>query len=294
MVPPPLDDAFPSHEVFRPSEQTAPVVFASPHSGSDYPPDFVAASRLDPIGLRRSEDAFIDILFAAVPQFGAPLLRARFPRAYVDPNRDAFELDPGMFADVLPDYVDAGSPRVAAGLGTIAKVVANGETIYRGKLPFAEALKRIETCYRPYHQALDDLLEATRQRFGCCLLVDCHSMPSVGGPYDRDQGDSRVDVVLGDRHGTACAPAVVDMAERALASAGLAVRRNVPFAGGFITRHHGRPAEGRHAMQIEINRRLYMDERTVRATAELPVLARRLASLIRVLTRIAPEELAAS
>ena len=148
-----------------------------------------------------------------------------------------FELDPDMFAEPLPGYADTGSPRVAAGLGTIARVVAGGEDIYPEKLPIAEAMHRIETCYRPYHDALAGLVAETRARFGACLVVDCHSMPSVGSVIDRDPGRARVDMVLGDRHGTSCADAVIDATEQALTSQGFAVTRNTPYAGGYTTRH---------------------------------------------------------
>src|SRR5580658_8894158 len=162
----------------RPATQLLPLVVASPHSGADYPPEFVAASRLDPLTLRRSEDAFVDEIFAAAPRLGAPMLAARFPRAYLDVNREAWELDPAMFADALPDYVNVRSPRVRMGLGTIARIVASGEEIYDGKLCFAQAEERIETLYRPYHAALGTLIEETAANFGSCLVVDCHSMPS--------------------------------------------------------------------------------------------------------------------
>ena len=214
--------------VDSPLRQTVAAVFASPHSGRHYPPDFIAASRLDATALRRSEDAFIDQLFATAPEYGAPLLSALFPRAYVDANRDAFELDPDMYEDPLPDYADIASPRVAAGLGTVARVVASGADIYRAKLRVAEALGRIEMCYKPYHAALAALVEDTRRQFGRCLLIDCHSMPSVGGPMDRDPGGRRVDMVLGDRHGAACAPDIVDLAERTLTGLGYKVLRNAP------------------------------------------------------------------
>ena len=214
--------------------------------------------------LRRSEDAFVDEIYAAAPNHGAPLLRALFPRAFVDPNRESYELDPAMFADPLPDYVNTKSPRVAAGLGTIARLVASGEEIYRHKLRFLDARHRIDAYYRPYHAALRRLLDETRWRFGACLLIDCHSMPSVGGPMDADAGSTRVDFILGDRHGTSCTPAVTDFAERAIESLGYVVARNDPYAGGFTTRHYGQPREAVHALQIEINRSLYMDERTIR------------------------------
>lgn len=274
----------PSHSVLMPAEQSVPLVFASPHSGQEYPPEFVARSRLEPLTLRRSEDAFIDRVFAAAPRFGAPLLRAHFPRVYVDPNREPYEFDAGMFAEPLPDYVNARSPRVAAGLGTIARVVANGEEIYHDKLSFEEARQRIERHYFPYHRALQDLLDATQARFGCYLLVDCHSMPSVGGPMDADPGLKRLDIVLGDCHATSCAPAVMQLAERLLRNEGFTVRRNVPYAGGYTTRHYAAPRQGRHALQIEVNRALYMDELAIRPTPGLERISQAMTRLIRALS----------
>jgi N-formylglutamate deformylase len=203
--------------LLRPVRQTAPLVFAAAHSGRDYPADFVAAARLDFPALRRSEDSFVDELFEAAPSLGAPLVVARFPRAFCDANREKWELDPAMFQGCLPAWVNSTSARVGAGLGTIARVVASGETIYRDKLDFTEAQLRIEQCWQPFHDALRGEIAATRAAFGQCLLVDCHSMPS-------------------------------------------SVRRNDPYAGGYITRHYGRPREGVHALQIEICRSLYMDE----------------------------------
>src|SRR4051794_17603315 len=178
----------PPVEIVRPSGAVRPLVLSSPHSGNVYPAAFVATSRLDPLTLRRSEDAFVDELFAAGPEAGAALLKARFPRAFVDPNREPYELDPGMFTENLPDYFNRSSPRVGAGLGTIARVVANGAEIYDGKLPFAEAEARIEQLYRPYHAALAGLLDEAVERFGAVWLIDCHSMPAIGGPTDRDPG----------------------------------------------------------------------------------------------------------
>ena len=259
--------------VQAPSEQSRPLVFASPHSGRDYPPDFVAASRLDPLGLRRSEDSFVDELFASAPAHGAPLLAARFPRAFCDPNREPYELDPSMFSGPLPPQANSRSPRVAAGLGTIARVVASGADIYRDKLPVAEIERRVAGYYRPYHDRLRALVEATRRRFGWSLLVDCHSMPSVGGPLDRDPGLSRVDVVLGDCYGASCAPVVTHTAEAEFARLGYRVVRNTPYAGGFTTRHFGQPRHGSHALQIEINRGLYMEEATHAKTAGFARLA---------------------
>lgn len=246
--------------VLEPVERTVPLVFSSPHSGREYPPDFVAASRLDPQGLRRSEDSFVDELFASVVRHGAPLLCARFPRAFCDPNREPYELDPSMFSGQLPPAANTRSPRVAAGLGTIAKVVASGADIYADKLPVSEIDRRISQFYRPYHRRLAMLIDESRLHFGWSLLVDCHSMPSIGGPMDRDVGLSRVDVVLGDCYGASCAPLIAQVAEDAFRSRGYRVVRNTPYAGGYTTRHYGQPRHGSHALQIELNRALYMDE----------------------------------
>lgn len=270
---------YPPFSVDIPGDQTAAVVFASPHSGSRYPAQFVRASRLDPLTLRRSEDAFIDELFGAAPSLGAPLLRAHFPRAYVDPNREAWELDPAMFEDALPDYVNTASLRVRVGLGTIARVVANGAEIYRSRLPFEEARSRIERLYMPYHERLAALIDATHARFGRSLLIDCHSMPSIGGPTDRDPGRRRVDFVLGDCHGSAAAPIVMETIAATLQREGFSVSRNDPYAGGYTTRHYGAPDRGRHAFQIEINRALYMDELRIEKAPGFAALAATLARL---------------
>ena len=259
----PVVDLNDACDLRAPRRQTMPVVFASPHSGSNYPADFVARSRLDAVALRKSEDSFVDEIFAGVIAEGAPLIRALFPRAYVDPNREPFELDPTMFADPLPDYANTRSPRIAAGLGTIARVVANGEEIYREKLRFAEVLERVTRLYRPYHEALEGLVKATERRFGLAVLIDCHSMPSIGGPMDEDAGRRRLDIVLGDCHGTSCAPALTGLVESFLAERGYQVVLNNPYAGGFTTRRYGAPEAHVHALQIEINRALYMNEATI-------------------------------
>lgn len=275
----------PAFEVLRPAAgQRLPLVFASPHSGSVYPESLKAASRLTDHALRKSEDCFVDEIVAAAPGLGAPLIRALFPRVYVDPNREPFELDPAMFDGQLPDYANVRSPRVAAGLGTIARIVADGEPIYREKLPVTEAMRRISTCYRPYHAALAGLIEETRRRFGFAILVDCHSMPSTGlspiGSGRGSQKNGRIDTVLGDCFGTACSPAVTERCEALLSGLGYSVVRNHPYAGGYTTRHYGRPREGVHAIQIEINRALYMDERTLERKAHLAVLADQMRQLI--------------
>ncbi|MEX0807823.1 MAG: N-formylglutamate amidohydrolase [Dongiaceae bacterium] len=274
------------YEIAAPASQTLPIVVASPHSGTDYSAEFLAASRLDRDRLRRSEDAFVDEIFARAPALGAPLLKANFPRAYVDPNREAFELDPAMFNDPLPAWANTRSPRVAAGLGTIPRVVASGEEIYGGKLCFAEATSRIDRFYRPYHAALTELVVETRERFGYCILIDGHSMPSVGGPGERDRGTRRTDIVIGDCFGTACANIVSTRARETLERLGYRCAYNDPYSGGFVTQHYGRPLDFVHVIQIEINRALYMDELAIRPTDNLGGLAMHMDDVVRALAAI--------
>jgi N-formylglutamate amidohydrolase len=283
----------PPFEVAAGAQQVA-LVCASPHSGSDYPAEFLATSRLDPLTLRRSEDSFVDEIFGGAAELGAPLLKARFPRAYLDPNREPFELDPTMFADPLPAYVNSRSPRVQVGLGTIARVVATGEEIYARKLRFADAVSRVDRLYRPYHQALRRLLSATTDRFAGYLLIDCHSMPSTAGPGEREFKRSGVDIVLGDCHGTSCHPAIVETAQRTLTGKGYRVVRNAPYAGGFTTSHYGAPEGGRHAIQIEINRALYMDERRIERKPFLGRLKADMTDLMSALTSLQPRQLKAA
>ena len=276
-------------DVRVPARQTAPLIFCSPHSGTQYDPGFVASSRLDEKNLRRSEDSFVDEIFAGAPESGAPLLRALYPRAYLDPNREPYELDPEMFSEPLPNHVKTRSDRVRAGFGTIARLVASGAEIYAAKMPYAEAERRIDMLYRPYHRALEGLIEATLRDFGAAFLLDCHSMPSVGGPTDRDRGTPRADIVLGDRFGASCQPAVIETAERIFLDLGFSVRRNEPYAGAFTTAHYGRPGKRVHAIQIEVNRRLYMNEATVARSRDLPRLQKK---MNRFIVAMAEESLA--
>ena len=262
--------------LLRPPVQAAALVFASAHSGRAYDPAFLAAARLDPQTLRRSEDCFVDEIFAAAPAHGAPLLAARFPRAFCDANREAWELDPAMFADPLPPWVNTTSARVGAGLGTIARVVASGEAIYRDKLRFAEAEARVRACWMPFHAALRTLIAATQVRFGRCLLIDCHSMPAAPPP-------AGADVVLGDAHGTACGARTVQRVAALLERRGYRVRRNDPYAGGYITRHYGRPQEGVEALQIELGRSLYMDEERLEKRPGFAAVQRDMTALIAML-----------
>jgi N-formylglutamate amidohydrolase len=240
-----------------PGVAATPVIFASPHSGRIYPAAMMAATRLDPSAIRRSEDAHVDELIAAAPAHGHALIAARFARAYLDVNREPWELDASMFEDDLPPFARARTARVAAGLGAIARVVGEGQEIYTRKLTFAEAEARVRDVHQPYHAALSGLIGQARARFGLAVLVDCHSMPSAAAVDAAGQG---CDMVLGDRFGAACAGSITRLVEGELELRGYRVARNAPYAGGYTTEHYGRPARGVHALQIEINRALYFDE----------------------------------
>jgi N-formylglutamate amidohydrolase len=248
-------------EILAPNQWQVPAVFNSPHSGNIIPTSLLEQSRLSATELRKSEDCYVDELFAGCQNLGAPLLRALVSRAYIDLNREPFELDARMFMEDLPGYMNPGSPRVASGLGTVPKVVAEGEDIYRGKIHLADAKKRIDEVYRPYHRTLSALLNECYNATGFALLVDCHSMPASAVHNNRSIHGHAIDVVLGDRFGASCNDAIAGEAERLLTDAGLRVVRNKPYAGGFITETYGAPRHNRHALQIEINRSLYMDER---------------------------------
>jgi N-formylglutamate amidohydrolase len=277
-------------EILAPDRWTAPAVFNSPHSGRHYTAEFLRQTRLSPLALRKSEDCFIDELFMGCLVHGAPMLRAHAPRSFIDLNREPYELDPRMFAGDLPGYVNTTSPRVAGGLGTVPRVVAEGEDIYRGKLSFAEALARIEAIYLPYHRALSALVEEVARQNQAVLLVDCHSMPSSAITHVTAPGG--VDVVLGDRFGAACGEDVTALVEDLLKAKGLQVLRNKPYAGGFITQNHGAPLKGRHALQIEVNRALYLNETTQEKTRGFAALREALTAMTAGLLAALPEMLA--
>jgi len=274
----------PSHDILAPAGGIqSPFVFNSPHSGRAYPRSFVSSSRLDTMTLRRSEDAFVDELFAGVIDLGAPLMHARFPRAFVDVNREAYELDPSMFDGRLPSFANTRSMRVAGGLGTIARIVADGAEIYSAPISVAEGLDRIERYYKPYHRSLRSLVDQAHSAYGTAIVVDCHSMPSARVTQENRR---RPDFVLGDRYGTSCTSILTDVAQETLQRLGYTVARNKPYAGGYITETYGNPSAGLHSIQIEINRSLYMDElRYVRAggfawlVADITQLCRRLTSV---------------
>jgi N-formylglutamate amidohydrolase len=248
----------PPFEIVEPAEWRAPIIFNSPHSGAVYPAEFLDASRIDLPALRRSEDSFMDELIAGLSDLGFPTVRVNFPRSYVDVNREPYELDPRMFAGRLPSFANTRSMRVAGGLGTIPRVVGDGQEIYRDRLSVDNALARIETLYKPYHRALRRLINKAHQAFGAVMVVDCHSMPSIGVSRDEPR---RPDLVIGDRYGTSCAALLPDMVEETMVRLGYSVGRNKPYAGGFITEHYGNPASGLHTIQLELNRAIYMDER---------------------------------
>ncbi|MBL8580360.1 MAG: N-formylglutamate amidohydrolase [Mesorhizobium sp.] len=267
----------PPFEVRQSAEQRVPFVFNSPHSGSHYPERFMALTKLDAMEIRRSEDSYVDQLFGAAVPLGAPMLAANFPRAYLDVNREPWELDPRMFAEPVPSFANIRSARVAGGLGTVPKLVGEGLDIYAARLPLAEAVGRIEAIYKPYHDTLKRLLSSTHARFGYAVLIDCHSMPAnirIG------ENGARPDFIIGDRFGTSASRALSDTAISVLLSLGYSVAHNKPYAGGFITEHYGRPAKRLHALQIEVNRGLYMDERTMRKLSRFDALADDMARLI--------------
>lgn len=280
-----LAELTPPYKVERPAEQTAPFVWCSPHSGRIYPRAFLDEVRLDSLALRKSEDCYVDELFAGVVALGAPLLSAQFPRAYLDVNREPFELDPELFCEPLPDYANTQSVRVVGGLGTIARIVADGEEIYARPLRLAAAMQRIELLYRPFHEVLAGLLEETYRRFGHAILIDCHSMPSALMTHN---GGARPDFVLGDRFGASCHPDLTQFVRDTLTQLGYQAQLNRPYAGGFITEHYGRPARAIHALQIEINRGLYLDEHTLARTRDFSRLRRDLGTLARRLCQDMP------
>jgi len=278
----------PPFEILEPSEWVGPIVFNSPHSGCVYPRSFLSSARLELAALRRSEDSFVDELFLGVVQRGHPLMRAHFPRCYVDVNREPYELDPRMFEGRLPSFANTRSMRVAGGLGTVARVVGDAQEIYDQRIPVDDALGRIEELYKPYHRALRRLVTKVHRDWGSAVLVDCHSMPSTAGGKDERP---RADVVLGDRYGTSCVAIVSETIEATLTELGYSVSRNKPYAGGFITEHYGNPSAGLHAIQLEINRGLYMDERRYERSDSFSRLAADLETLANRLGRLPIEEI---
>jgi N-formylglutamate amidohydrolase len=290
-VEPELD---PPIVVVEPHGPVSALVVSSPHSGNIYPARFLAASRLTPFALRRSEDAHVDRLFAGCAEHGAPMLKALFPRAYLDVNREPYELDPRMFDGRLPSYVNSRSIRVAGGLGTIARLVGEAQEIYAARLPVEEGLRRIEGLYRPYHRALRDLIGRARALHGGALLVDCHSMPSAANPDGAPSIEDlrRPDIVIGDRYGTSCDARYVECVEAALRQRGYKVQRNRPYAGGYITEYFGAISRSCDALQVEINRGLYMDEKTLEPRPRFEAIAKDMTDVFGEVERLLAADLA--
>src|ERR1700726_4880093 len=282
------DEFDPPFEAVEPAHCRGPVLFNSPHSGRIYPRAFLLTSRLDLATLRRSEDSFVDDLIAGIAARGHPIMKAHFPRCYVDVNREPYELDPRMFDGRLPSFANTRSMRVAGGLGTVARVVGDAQEIYDQRIPVDDALRRIEALYKPYHRALRRLVTRIHRDFGAAVLVDCHSMPSTAGPKDERP---RADIVIGDRYGTSCVGVVADTIEAILRERGYTVSRNKPYAGGFITEHYGNPTAGLHSVQLEINRGLYMDERRFVRSEAFSTVAHDMEAMADRLNEIALHEL---
>lgn len=274
-------------QLYRPEALTSCVVFASPHSARDYPWSFLRHTVLDEHAIRSSEDAYVDRLFDGAPDYGAPFLKAGAPRAFVDLNRAPDELDPALIEGVRRI---GHNPRVASGLGVVPRVVANGRAIYRGKLPMAEADRRIAGYWRPYHVQLQALLDEAQAGFGAAILVDCHSMPHEAADGAARSSGVRPEIVIGDRFGASADGDIVDRIEAAFSHAGLVVARNTPFAGAYSTQHYGRPARGQHAVQIEIDRAVYMDERAIRPSANFHAFRKLLRGVIAEIATIRAEE----
>ena len=267
----------PAFRLIEPDPITTPVIVASPHSGRYYPWSFMRRTVLDERSIRSSEDAYMDELVADAPSFGAPLVCAEYPRAFLDLNRGADELDPAVVEGIRHP---TQNPRISSGLGVVPRVVANGRMIYRGKLPRGEAEARIDTIWTPYHDCLKGLIARAQARFGEAILLDFHSMPHEAlDAVTRPRG-RRPDVVLGDRFGSACRPEIIEELEVAFVSAGLVVSRNAPFAGAYVAQTYGRPSHGSHVVQIEIDRALYMNERLIQRSEGFDDLRRTISNVL--------------
>lgn len=270
-------------EVSYPVRTSSCVVFASPHSGRDYPWSLLRSTVLDDLAIRSSEDAFVDQLFECAPQFGATFLKAGAPRAFVDLNRSSDELDPALIEGVRRR---GHNPRVASGLGVIPRVVANGRAIYQSKISQLEAKQRLDHYWYPYHNQLQQLLDEAVRHHGRAVLIDCHSMPHEAVQGIARSGAKRPEIVLGDRFGAAASGDVVDRVEAAFIAAGFVVSRNAPFAGAYVTQAYGRPTRGQHAVQVEIDRAIYMDERRVVRSAHFEEVQRTLRAVVAEISQI--------
>ena len=273
----------PAYRLHAPRERRSSVVVAAAHSGRNYPAEFLSRIDLDARAVRSSEDAFVDLLVADAPAIGAPLLVATTPRAYVDLNRAPDELDPALIEGVARA---AHNPRVASGLGVLPRVVAGGRRITRSRISRREAEARLADCWHPYHERLTALMDEAYHAFDEAILLDMHSMPHEAIVAASRSGSQPADVVLGDRFGASADGEIVDRLEAAFADAGLNVARNAPFAGAYTAQHHGRPAGGRHAVQIEIDRALYMNEALIRPNGNFQAMRRVMAGVLTEIVEI--------
>jgi N-formylglutamate deformylase len=270
-----MSEAFSRHD---PAGAPAPLVLDSPHSGEAYPADFDCAVPRE--HLRQAEDTHVARLWRGALAHGATLIEAHFPRAWIDPNRSLEDIDPALFApgEAWPGPVTL-TRKTAQGIGLVWRLARGGAPMYARGLTVAEVERRIERCWRPYHEALARALDERHAAFGAVWHVNCHSMPAVGDAYADDPGRERADVVLGDRDGTTCEAAFTRLAEALFAARGYSVAINDPYKGVEIVRRHGRPAERRHSLQIELKRTLYMDEATLAPTPGYATLERDLGAI---------------
>lgn len=279
-----------SHQAYfriDPEEVHAPVVLDSPHSGTFYPEDFRPAVPLS--ALRKAEDAFVDELYASGPKFGATLISARFPRSYIDPNRSLLDVDESLLDEPWPGPV-AASRKTELGVGLIWRLLDTGEPIYARKLGIDEVRRRITDYHQPYQKAVKDALDATQAHFGSVWHINCHSMPAVSSIISEEgPGRPRADFVLGDRDGTTCEPAFTAFVAGTLSDLGYEVKINDPFKGVELVRAFSEPASGRHSLQVEVNRKLYMDEETGAKLPGFARLARDMERMIRAVCGYAEE-----
>jgi len=274
-----MTDAVRQHE---PGSKPIPLVLDSPHSGTAYPDDFDHLPPRDVV--RQAEDTHVEALYAAAPSIGATLIEALFPRAYIDPNRHRSDIDPQLLADAWSEPITP-SLKTELGIGLVWRLAHGGVPMYARKLSAAEVRRRITDFYEPYHACVSAALDRRHAAFGAVWHINCHSMPAVGDVMSEDPGRARADFVLGDRDGSTCAPEFTAFVARTLTGLGYDVAINDPYKGVELVRMHGRPAQRRHSLQIEINRRLYMDESTLSRHSGFATLQSNLQSLLGALRR---------
>ena len=268
-------------------DRDVPVVFDSPHSGTDYPADF--DTLVPRLTLRRAEDTHVEALYAAAPDHGATLIAANFPRSYVDVNRSLLDIDAALLDSAWPGPINV-SRKTEKGIGLVWRVLDTGEAIYTRKLTVAEVQSRIARCYAPYHKAVRDAINGAHKHYGAVWHVNCHSMPATSSVISEDgPGQSRADFVLGDRDGSTCAPAFTSFVAGILRGMGYDVRLNDPYKGVELVRAYSDPAEHKHSLQIEVNRKLYMDEESRERHAGFEKLQGDLSRLIEAISSFARE-----